>query len=86
MSFESATAAAVAPHAPLRNALGRKRRYNYNEVVQRLADGQTMDVIAVSMNTSRRGVEGVVKRLRNQYQMKNVTHLVAHFLRNGWID
>ena len=65
---------------------GPKRRYNYVAVVQGLADGNSLAALATHVGRSRDGVSTVVARLKKVYGVKTTPQLVAHFLRNGWID
>lgn len=65
---------------------GRRRSCDYAEVVQALADGLSIQKASKKLGLPFGTVRGICDRLRYKYGMKTAAHLVAHFLRNGWID
>lgn len=65
---------------------GPKRKYDPIEVVQSLADGFSIGVLAQKYDVSTGTIRVNLHMLVRHYQVKNTVQLVAHFLRNGWID
>lgn len=55
-------------------------------LIQSLADGCTLTIAA--HNAGMRVEKARVKliELQKKYELKSLLHLVAHYLRNGWID
>lgn len=68
---------------------GRKPNWSPEQIktlVQGLADGCTLEEAAQPLAMSRKGGENVLRRLRQRFDLKTNTQVVAHYLRNGWID
>lgn len=66
--------------------VGAPRKYNYNALVQGLADGKTVAEAAEAIDMNVFTAPGIVTYLRKQHRVTNIPHLVAHYIRNGWID
>lgn len=69
--------------------VGRPRLYSQTALValvQGLADGKTITQACVAAGMQYRTGDNALAQLRKRHAVKNTTHLVAHFLRNGWID
>lgn len=68
---------------------GRPCIYNQAMVValvQALADGKGITEASNSVGMNFRAGGTMLRRLRKIHSVTNTTHLVSHFLRNGWID
>lgn len=65
---------------------GRKICYDHVLIIQALADGETYASYARKVGRSQTGVRAFVERLRTQHNVWTTAQLVAHYLRNGWID
>lgn len=70
---------------------GRSRLASEIELVQALADGLTVHEIGLRYNyglndKKRSGVHNSFIIIRRRFKLRTNAHLVAHFLRNGWID
>ncbi|GAA2554502.1 LuxR C-terminal-related transcriptional regulator [Winogradskya consettensis] len=55
------------------------------DVLRLLADGLDSGEMAAQLKVSTRTVENIVSDLRNRYQLRNRSHLVAHAVRSGMI-
>jgi transposase len=55
-------------------------------LMQTFADGMTVDEVAMHFQVSIAAVHLIIRKLRAQYSIRTTHQLVAHFLRNGWID
>lgn len=65
---------------------GPKRKYNVVDVVQFMADGATMQAIAARYGVTPYTIRHTLKAYMEQNKVRTTTQLVAHFLRNGWVD
>jgi DNA-binding NarL/FixJ family response regulator len=65
---------------------GPQRKYDPKEVLQFLADGETITFVAKRYNVTGQAIRWVLHRLIKKNGVKTTTQLVAHYLRNGWID
>lgn len=69
-----------------RKAPGVKRRHDYTALLQALADGQLISDAADSLGIPPHTASNILGILRKRYKAINTVQLVAHYLRNGWID
>lgn len=92
MTREAALALLLKPERPVaertRKLPGRPRQplSTYYWVIQRLADGATYQDIADTEGLSYQVVADLVSRARRVADLKTNYQLLAHCLRNGWID
>jgi DNA-binding NarL/FixJ family response regulator len=54
-------------------------------VARMLSDGYTVGEMAKKTNRNIRTMEGIIWRMRREYNCENVAHLVATFMRNKLI-
>jgi DNA-binding NarL/FixJ family response regulator len=65
---------------------GPKRKYQPVEVIQLLADGTTIFLIAQKYGVMPGTIRVTIHNFMKQYKVNTTAQLVAHFLRNGWVD
>lgn len=65
---------------------GPKRKYNPIEVIQLLADGSTTHAVAQKYGVRSDTIRVILHSFMKQHNVHTTTQLVAHFLRNGWVD
>ena len=65
---------------------GPKRKYDPTEVLQKLADGSTVQNIAREYAIRPSSMRTTLHILMQDHKVVTITQLVAHYLRNGWID
>lgn len=65
---------------------GRRRHYNATDVVQMLADGYGLQPIASFYGIRLSSLGRTMRQLKAEQKVKTSPQLVAHYLRNGWID
>lgn len=65
---------------------GPKRKYDPTEVLQKLADGGTVQTIAKEHAVRPSSMRTTLHSLMSEHRVLTITQLVAHYLRNGWID
>lgn len=65
---------------------GPKRRYDPVEVLQGLADGETVQHIARQYQIRPSSMRTTLHIMMTQHHVRTITQLVAHYIRNGWID
>lgn len=65
---------------------GQVSKLDPDEVVQMLADGKTVKVISQALRCHVNTVSNLVKSLRKKTGLKTSCQLVAHYVRNGWVD
>lgn len=56
------------------------------ELVQGLADGRTLNDLSRDRGNMRVTMNVLAHRLRKKHRVKTNGQLIAHYLRNGWID
>ena len=65
---------------------GPRRKYDPNEVLQKLADGGTIQDIAKQYLVRPSSMRTTLHALMQEHKVSTIIQLVAHYLRNGWID
>lgn len=65
---------------------GQRPTWDDVEVVQALADGEVMTKFARTRGRKYSGLNDFLLRLRVRAGIKTNAQLVAHYIRNGWID
>lgn len=65
---------------------GRPAAVQPYQLVQMLADGNTLVTIAEEFKVTVATIKNWTFRLRKQHRVFTLPQLVAHYLRNGWID
>jgi len=68
------------------NRVGRPHSCDPVGIVQMLADGRSIRSVAEVYGVHSSTVRVAITRLRDLYKIKTTSQLVAHFLRNGWVD
>ncbi len=65
-----------------------KEKFSEKEIklIRLLADDNSVSGIAEKEKVKRRGLEGVMVRVRLKTGLKTIGGVVAHFFRNGLID
>lgn len=71
---------------PRLNKNGNNRKNNYSVILQKLADGMTQAEISDELKITRQTTTNILRRLRKTYGVYTNFQLLAHALRNGWID
>ncbi len=56
------------------------------EIVRMLSEDYTVTAIASELNENRRGLEGVMARIRSKTNCSTIGGVVAYFFRNGLIE
>lgn len=62
------------------------RTYDGKKIVQALADGKRIAEIADGADRKYHGLQDFIKRLRRRHGLRTTYQLVAHYVRNGWVD
>ena len=67
---------------------GPKRKYKYYsvDVIQLLADGATISAVAQKYGVLPNTIRTILHNFMKQHNVHTRTQLVAHFIRNGWVD
>ena len=65
---------------------GRRRKYDEVALVQGIADGLSIAQAGQTMGIPFATINPILMRMRAEHRVKTTSQLVAHFLRNKWID
>lgn len=65
---------------------GPKRKYDPLDVLQKLADGDSLQMIARQHAVRPSSMRTTLHGLMVTHKVSTIIQLVAHYLRNGWID
>lgn len=74
------------PYTSPTGGRGRRRKFDEVAFLQAVADGKSITEAGRSVGMACTTINAVLIRLRRENGVKTTTQLVAHFLRNRWID